>query len=218
MDKDFEQYKQEAKDRLLKAIEEQDKLIKAKEELIKELQTDFDRIARFQPGSFIVNEYGRGLEPTYFLIVGMPIIEAGKIKIPIRHHIYPIFHGTSISLNMSGVIDMVVAPLDKMDKIKIITAQEYFELQKSKLKDDFEKSIPAYEKRIENCREEINEIKKDIKHYQDIIKEYKSIDFDTVYSEYIDKYLKTDRYNDAVFKTKKSNYCDSYRYNIDLNV
>ena len=218
MDKDFEEYKQEAKDRLLKAIEEQEKLIKAKEEMIKQLQTDFDKIARFQSGNFIVNEYGRGVEPTYYLIVGMPIIEAGKIKIPIRHHIYPIFHVTSISLNMSGVIDMVVAPLDKMDKIKIITAQEYFELQKSKLKDDFEKSIPYNEKHIENCKEKIKKLEDEIKYYKERDKEYKSIDFDSVYPECVEKYLKTDRYNDAVFKTKESDYCDSYRYNIVLNV
>lgn len=217
MNKDFEQYKQEAKDRLLKAIEEQDKLIKAKEEMVKELQTDFDKIARFQPGNFIVNEYVSG-EPTYYLIVGTPIIKAGKIKIPMRHHISPVFHPNYISLHMSGVIDMAVAPLDKMDKIKIITIQEYFELQKPKIKDEFDKSIPAYEISIEDCKEKIKKLENEIKYYEGRIKEYKSIDFDSKYPGYVEAFLKTDTYNYWVFENNKSDYCDSSKYNINLNV
>jgi predicted ribosome quality control (RQC) complex YloA/Tae2 family protein len=217
MDNKFEQYKQKAKDKLSQAIEEMDKLIKVKEEMIKELQSDFDKLDRFKPGNFIVNNWGDGV-PSYYLIVGAPIIESCQIKIPVRHHVFPILNSNSIYLNMSGVIDMAVTQIDKMDKIKIITIQEYFELQKDKMKKDFNNVIPNYENKINNYKENIKKIERDIKHYENEIEKYKGIDFDAKYNEYIDAYINSTDYNHYILNCDERDYCDKYIYNLALNV
>jgi len=205
---EFKDLKNKAKRELAAAIKKQEEMINQQQELINNLQLNFDNIDRFKPGNMIKKD------SEYYLIAGEPFIVGNRLKIPIRHHIYPILnmfigHPHSITMNMSGAIDIAEVPLDQMDKVNIVSVKDMFYDKKESIRPSIPDTIKGLKLRIERCKRDIEEANNKIEDYTKEIEIYKKYDFDKEFEIILNKYLNSDSLKEAI--KDQTNY-SGYKY------
>lgn len=183
----FEELKAEARKELEDAIQE-------KEELIKKLSDNLDSISKFDKGNVIVGNRGE-----YYLIVDTPVIVQEKLRVPIRHNVYPIMDVNRCSLNMSGCVDVVEMPLSKMNSVEVISVQEVFNRERSKLLEKFQYSINDSKKYIERIKRVIEEKQNDINRSEEYIKKAEAYDFNGNFESSVNTYTESERFSKDVF-------------------
>lgn len=183
----FEELKAKARKELEDAIQE-------KEELIKKLSDNLDDISKFDKRNVIVGNHGE-----YYLIVDTPVIIKEKLRVPIRHNVYPIMDVDRCSLNMSGCVDIVELPLSKMNSIEVISVQEIFNRERSKLLDKFQYSINDSKKYIERIKRVIEEKQNDINRSEEYIKKAEAYDFNGNFESCVVDYLESERFDSDAF-------------------
>lgn len=218
---DFNYLKKQAKKKLEDAKADLEKSIKEKERIVELLQKDYDVFDKFTIGNLIKveeSEYGYA----YYLIVGEPVTYTDGVVIPIRHHVYVnygvCFNGVDdyCNMNVSGVVDTIKIPMDKLDNINIITVREFLKEQKEVHRKDFNGMINCYKSRIRSLKNEIKKNEEKIKEYEEIIKKRKKLVFDDVYDKAVENYLNSEGYKDATKKVNKDRVCWDARYSYTL--
>lgn len=208
--------KKKAQKELEKEIKDLDDIIKKRQEMVNVLQSNFDDIDRFKPGNIIKTNGG------YYLIADEPFVRGDMLKIPIRHHIYPIMnrflgYHPSLNMNMSGVIDIAQVPLKDMNKVNIISVRDMFNEKKESIIIDKQKYIERLKSEIERYKEDIEDKTNKITTYKEEIERCKTYDFNKEFEVLLDEYLNSGKIEKNINNHENYDEGRRYTYNIISN-
>lgn len=141
---------------------------------------------------------------TTLLIAAHVYVTDDEFIIPVRHHIYPIINENTISLNMSGVIDLLSVPIDKIDNLNVMNVYDYLHGFKSNFFEMWKQKIEDKKEQILKNEHEIERLKKNIKQNKEWIDNYENA-IDTNIDSFISNYILNEHYNNS-FKDEEFTY------------
>ena len=196
-----------------KELDEIENDIKKRLEMVDILKSKFNDIDKFKPGNIIKTNRG------YYLIADEPFVRGDMLKIPIRHHIYPIMNNflgypPSLNMNMSGVIDIAQVPLKDMNKVNIISVRDMFNEKKESIIIDKQKHIERLKSDIERCKKDIEDKTNKITTYEEEIERCKTYDFNKEFEVLLDEYLNSDKIEKNI--NNHENYDEGHRYTYNI--